>query len=75
METELIERNHLKARDQAGVVHDVVEYQILTRVVIDSSIRTTKGGMIYRLADGRDAQMLSETTFRVTGSENILTRI
>lgn len=73
LETELVERNHFKVRDQAGMVLNVVEYQILTRVVIDSSIRTTKGGMVYRLADGRDVQLLSETTFQVTGSDNIVT--
>ena len=75
LETELVERNHFKVRDQAGMVLNVVEYQILTRVVIDSSIRTTKGGMVYRLADGRDVLLLSETTFQVTGSDNIVTKV
>lgn len=74
MAIELVERKRVKARGEDATIYEVVEYQLVIKTAIDSRIRTTKSGYVYRLADGRDVDWVNSVMFQIPDTRQIITR-
>lgn len=74
MAIELVERRRVQARGEVATIYEVVEYQLVIKTVIDSRIRTTKSGYVYRLADGRDVDWVNSVMFQIVDTRQIITR-
>lgn len=66
------ETGRLRARGSDGEIYDVVECQIIITYPQGAEIKTTRGGRIYRLLDGRDVEHVDAETFRIVGTEVLL---
>ena len=72
MDTQYIETDRLPAHDEDGGVYEVVEYQIVITLTIDSARRKTRGGLVYRLADGRDVTRVNSMYFYIKEEDQII---
>lgn len=72
MDTRYEEIGRLTARGADGEIYDVVEFQIIITFPEGGEIKTSRGGVIYRLLDGRDVERVDSETFKIAGSETLL---
>lgn len=75
MDTRYEETGRVNARGPDGEIYDIVECQIIITFPEGGEIKTTRGGVIYRLLDGRDVERLDGGTFKIVGSDVLLKKI
>lgn len=75
MNVEMVEQNRIRARGEDAAHYEVVEYQLVITHVIDSAVRRTKSGHVYRLVDGRDVHWVNTVTFQIVETGKLITRL
>lgn len=75
MKVELVEQGRIPAQGEDAAQYEVVEYQLVITHVMDSAVRRTKSGHVYRLADGRDVHWVNTVMFQIVDTGKLITRV
>ena len=66
---------HFKAKGESGTIYTVIEWQTMIQTRMMDGMHETPGTTFLSLSDGRDVNVIDDTTFQIVSTGEVIRKI